>query len=89
MQYSISKTIFSKEVILKVTYLWQENFCINISEDEYNYILSIDSKTGLDFDWNKFNSQLQEQQLRETLNNQFGEIRDAIYNKAFSNFKRY
>ena len=28
------------------------------------------------------------QQLKENLNNQFGTIRDAIYEKAFSHFKR-
>ena len=35
----------------------------------------------------KFNSDLQEQQLRETLNGQFGELREAIYNKAFERFE--
>ncbi len=88
MEYKISKTIFNKEVILKVTYLWQEDFNINISEDENNYVLSVVSKTGTDFNWDKFNSELQEQQLKENLNNQFGTIRDAIYEKAFSHFKR-
>ena len=88
MEYKISKTIFNKEVILKVTYLWQEDFNINISEDENNYVLSVVSKTGTDFDWNKYYSELEEQQLKENLNNQFGTIRDAIYEKAFSNFKR-
>ncbi|MBR1984140.1 MAG: His-Xaa-Ser system protein HxsD [Clostridia bacterium] len=88
MEYKISKTIFNKEVILKVTYLWQEDFNINISEDENNYVLSVVSKTGTDFIWDKFNSELQEQQLKENLNNQFGTIRDAIYEKAFSHFKR-
>ena len=55
MEYKISKTIFNKEVILKVTYLWQEDFNINISEDENNYVLSVVSKTGTDFNWDKFN----------------------------------
>ena len=88
MEYKISKTIFNKEVILKVTYLWQEDFNINISEDENNYVLSVVSKTGTDFDWNKYYSELEEQQLKENLNNQFGTIRDVIYEKAFSHFKR-
>ena len=39
------------------------------------------------FDIDKFNSDLQEQQLRETLNGQFGELREAIYNKAFERFE--
>ncbi len=88
MKYKVSKTVFFKEAILKVVYLWQENFNINIAEDDDNYIISIVSKAGTDFDWDKFNSELQEQQLKEDLNNQFGTLRDAIYEKAFSHFKR-
>ena len=59
MEYRISKTIFNNEVILKVTYLWQEDFNINISEDENNYVLSVVSKTGTDFDWNIYYSELE------------------------------
>ena len=88
MEYNISKTIFNKEVILKVTYLWQEEFNIKISENENNYVLTVVSKAGTDFDWNKYYSELEEQQLKENLNNQFGTIRDAIYEKAFHHFKR-
>lgn len=88
MEYKVSKSVFFKEAILKVAYLWQEDFSIKITEDENNYILSVVSKTGTGFDWDKFNSELQEQQLKENLNNQFGTIRDAIYEKAFSHFKR-
>lgn len=88
MEYEVSKSVFFKEVILKIAYLWQEDFSINISEDENNYILSVVSKSGATFDWNQFNSELQEQQLKETLNNQFGMIRDAIYEKAFSHFRK-
>lgn len=88
MEYKISKTIFHKEVILKVAYLWQNDFSIIISEDENNYIISATSKNATDFCWTKFYSELEEQQLRENLNLQFGSIRDAIYQKAFSRFKR-
>lgn len=89
MLYSLSKTTFNKEVILKVAYLWQEDFNIAISEDNNNFLLNIESKTQkVQFDFSAFNSTLQEQQLRETLNNQFGILRESIYNKAFEHFSR-
>ena len=86
MEHKISKTIFSKETVLKVVYLWQEKFTIILSEDEYNYIISI-SDDNKDFDLTTFSTDLQEQQLRETLNSQFGNLRDAIYEKAFEKIK--
>ena len=59
MEFKFSKTVFSKEAILKTVYLWQQNFIIIISEDEYNFILNIESKieNGM-FDISKFNSEL-------------------------------
>ena len=86
MEHKISKTIFSKETVLKVVYLWQEKFTIILSEDEYNYIITI-SDDNKDFDLATFSADLQEQQLRETLNSQFGKLRDAIYEKAFEKIK--
>lgn len=88
MDYKISKNIFSKESILKIVYLWQKDFSIVIEEDEYNYILKITPNNGVVFNEENFNKELQEQQLRETLNNQFGRLRDSIYNKAFEYFTR-
>lgn len=88
MNFKVSKTIFSKESILKVVYLWQKDFNIVIEEDEYNYILNILSVGDAVFNVENFNKELQEQQLRETLNNQFGMLRDSIYNKAFEHFLR-
>ena len=38
----LSKTVYFKEAIIKTVYLLQEEFSINISEDECNYILKID-----------------------------------------------
>ena len=86
MEHKISKTIFTKETVLKVVYVWQENFTIVLSEDEYNYIISI-SDNDKNFNLSKFSVDLQEQQLRETLNSQFGKLRDAIYEKAFEKIK--
>lgn len=89
MVYSLSKTTFSKEVVLKVAYLWQEDFNITISEDDNNFLLNIEPKTQeIKFDFSGFNSMLQEQQLREMLNTQFGILRESIYNKAFEHFSR-
>jgi len=88
MEHKFSKTVFSKEAILKTVYLWQKDFNISISEDEYNFILNIEEKTPNNvFNAAKFNSQLDEQQLREQLNKQFGNLRDYIYNKAFAHFE--
>ena len=84
MDYKLSKTTFNKDTVLKVVYLWQERFVINISEDEYNWILNTESS---DFDFTQFNKELQEQQLRETLCCQFGTLRDSIYSKAFQHFQ--
>lgn len=88
MEYKISKATFNKETVLKVVYLWQENFTINIAEDDYNWTLNIESKnTSNEVDIDMFNRELQEQQLRETLNKQFGNLRDCIYSKAFQHFQ--
>ena len=85
--YSISKTIFNNETILKVAYTWRENFDIAISEDENNYVLQVKPRhENAVFNWDSFNSQLQEQQLREKLNEQFGGLRQTIYEKAFAHF---
>lgn len=81
----LSKTVYFKEAIIKTVYLLQEEFSINISEDECNYILKIDS--DIRFNEEKFLKLLNEQQLKETLNIQFGNLRDEIYRRAFSRFK--
>lgn len=81
-QYKFAKSVFDKDAILKTVYLWQD---ILVSEDEFNYIIEVNSLNN--FDINKFNSDIQEQQLRENLNSQFGELREAIYNKAFERFE--
>ena len=79
-QYKFAKSVFDKDAILKTVYLWQD---ILVSEDKFNYIIEVNSPNNFDID--KFNSDLQEQQLRETLNGQFGELREA--NKAFERFE--
>lgn len=89
MLYEISKTIFSKETVLKVAYLWQENCTIIISENANNFVLDIQTKrTGKSFDFKTFDENLKEQQLREMLNDQFGQLHDIIYNKAFERFDK-
>lgn len=88
-ELKVSKKIYSKTAILKVAYDFQDNFNIVISEDEYNYILSVKSKNNdLSFNIEFFNNKLQEQELREKLNAQFGSLRNIIYEKAFEQFKR-
>ena len=84
MDYRLSKTTFNKETVLKVVYLWQEQSAISISEDEYNWIIRVSSN---DFDFDKFNKELLEQQVREVLHCQFGTLRDNIYSKAFQHFQ--
>lgn len=88
MEYKLSKTTFNKEAILKVVYLWQEDFNIDIIEDEFNWVIDVKSKQAdKEFNFDDFNRDIQEQQLRETLNNQFGSLRDSIYSKAFQHFQ--
>lgn len=83
----LSKTVFSKETILKTVYSMQDKFVINITENEYNYTLSIRNiLDNVTFDKDKFCKCLQEQQLRELLNNEFGDLRKVIYSKAFERF---
>lgn len=84
--YKFSKSVFSKESILKTVCLWQKDFTIVISEDEYNFLLNI-SQNDTCFSIEQFTSALEEQQIREMLNNQFGALRDKIYSKAFEKFK--
>lgn len=87
MEYKVSKNIFSKESLLKVVYLLQENFIFRVTEEKYNWVLTVEpNKSDMVFDFEKFNRELSEQQLREMLNNQFGTLRDSIYQKAFLHF---
>lgn len=88
MEYNIAKTLFNKETLLKVIYMLSEEFNIFVKETEFNYILSVENKTKKEFNYDSFNAMLLEQQLRETLNNQFGDLRNAIYTKAFSVVER-
>lgn len=89
MIIELSKSVFNKNTILKTVYLWQECFSINIKENEFNYVLEVvPIKPDMVFDENSFNMQLNEQQLRETLNEQFGSLRNAVYEKAFSIIKK-
>lgn len=81
----LSKSVFDHNTILKTVYLWQENFSIKISEDEYNFILDIIPKEDTSiFEQSKFLEMLNEQQLRENLSKDFGQLRNTIYQKAFS-----
>ena len=87
MEYKISKTLFSKECLLKVVYSWQEKVVLNIEDEDNNFVLKINENNS-SFDYDEFTKDLQEQQLREILNAQFGSLREAIYNKAFEHFAR-
>jgi len=84
MQIKLLKEMYSKEAILKTVYSFNQDFAIGVNADEYSYILDIKPVKGIDFDEASFLSKLQEQQLRETLNLQYGKLREAIYKKAFS-----
>ena len=77
----ISKNLYSKEALLKTIYNFKDVYNIMVESNEDNYILSIDSKC---FDKNTFLKFLNEQELRESLNLQFGKLRETIYKKAFS-----
>lgn len=84
MQIKLLKELYSKEAVLKTVYLFKEDFTINIETDENSFILTIESLNSAVFSNANFITQLQEQQLRETLNSQYGELREVIYKKAFS-----
>lgn len=84
MQLKLLKEMYSKEAILKTVHLFNDDFTIDITTDEHSFILDIKSLSSIGFEEVPFLSKLQEQQLRETLNLQYGELREAIYKKAFS-----
>ena len=84
MEFEISKTLYDKETILKVIYYYQDKFTINIKESDFNYIINVIENTSEYFDIHMFIVFLQEQQIRETLHKQFGDLRNSIYKKAFS-----
>ena len=84
MEIILPKEIYSKEAIIKTTYLFHDNFTINFAFNDISYILTINSLNKAIFDKADFLSKLQEQQLREFLNEQSGKLREAIYQKAFS-----
>ena len=87
MILSLGKTIYSSSAIQKTIYLLQNDFLIRVTEDEYNYVLNISKLRDEEFIESDFYKLLNEQQLRETLNIQFGKLREEIYKKAFSRFE--
>lgn len=88
MEYKLSKSLYERDVLLKVIYSVGDKFNIYVSENANEYVLNIESKNDCDFDFSRFNQELQEQQLRENLNKQFGLLRESIYKKAFSIVER-
>lgn len=88
MEYKLSKSLYDRDVLLKVIYSIGDKFNIYVSENANEYVLNIESKNYCDFDFSRFNQELQEQQLRENLNKQFGSLRESIYKKAFSIVER-
>lgn len=83
-EIALTKDLYSKEAILKTIYLFHDKFVIDIKSDNESYILTANSINNYLFDKQEFLLKLQEQQLREFLNNQSGNLREAIYKKAFS-----
>lgn len=79
----LSNKIYTKDAILKTVYLFHSDFVINVDEKNDYFVLEIKPLHEKIFDENNFLFKLQEQQLRETLNSQFGSLRDKIYQKAF------
>ena len=88
MEYKLSKSLYERDVLLKVIYSIGDKFNIYVSENANESVLNIESKNDCDFDFSRFNQELQEQQLRENLNKQFGSLRESIYKKAFSIVER-
>lgn len=84
MEIELLKELYSKEAVLKTIHVFSNDFSISIESNERSFILNVKSSTDNFFDEALFMKKLQEQQLKETLNSQFGELRKAIYNKAFS-----
>lgn len=84
MEIELLKELYSKEAILKTVHLFSNDFNILFGSKEYAFVIKIESLTDKNFDEILFMTKLQEQQLKETLNLQFGNLREAIYNKAFS-----
>jgi len=80
----LTKDLYSKGAILKTIYLFHDRFIMDINSNDKAYILTINSISDCSFNKVEFLSKLQEQQLREFLNEQSGSLREAIYKKAFS-----
>lgn len=63
--------------------MYKEQFAIDIDTDGDYFVLNIKALSDTSFDEKNFLTRLQEQQLREDLSNEFGPLRDKIYEKAF------
>lgn len=84
MEISLVKELYSKEAVLKTVHLYHDEYSITIDIDERVYILNVKPLKNALFSKEEFLSNLQEQQLREVLNEQSGKLREVIYQKAFS-----
>lgn len=84
MKLFLSNKVYGKEAVLKASYMMKEDFSFFIDVDADYFILNFTALNDKSFNETKFMDSINEQQLRETLNDEFGELRNQIYAKAFS-----
>lgn len=84
MLITVSKTLYSKEVLLKTAYSLTDKVYIHLDQNEESWIISWKSKAGQQIDPGEMENELITQSLRAALLDQNAEIRKIILARAFA-----
>lgn len=79
-----SKSLYSREVLLKTAYSFTDKVYLHLEQDEKDWIISWKSKEGQVIDAGEFENELIAQSLREELLQQTMDLRKVILARAFA-----
>ena len=84
MTIRVSKSLYSREALLKTAYSLTDRAYLHLEQDEENWIVSWKPRAGQEADAGEFENELIAQALRESLISQTAEIRKMILARAFA-----
>ena len=84
MEIKVSKSIYSKEVLLKTAYSLTDKVYLHLEQDNKDWIVSWCARDGQQLDYRAFENELISQALREELLKKTVELRQIILARAFA-----
>lgn len=80
----VSKSLYSREVLLKTAYSFTDRAYLHLEQDEKDWIISWKPREGQVIDAGEFENELIAQNLREELLEQTMDLRKVILARAFA-----